>query len=135
MGQHTHMLLLTLALGSSLVGLPPLDLPPHDSTWECPGFPCFIVNAFEYRKYKSLSQTCGPVDTLDVCSALQLGKSFTTGNYTHHVSSRHPCSDYWGCMQTTCTQGSSANCTAMCDKLNLLPIYQAPCRDFCSSSR
>lgn len=103
--------------------------------WECPGLPCFIVNAQEYRNYTHISQTCGPVDSFDVCMDLQAGRSFTTGTYTHKVSKPHGCTDYWGCMQTSCVQGSVANCTALCDRLQLLPLYQAGCRDYCSNTR
>lgn len=30
--------------------------------WECPGFPCYIVNYFEYQPHGKLSQTCGGSD-------------------------------------------------------------------------
>jgi len=102
--------------------------------WECPGFPCFIVNVYESRPYNKISQTCGPVDAHTICQDLHDGKAFTIGNITHHPrSSGHPCEDYWGCHQTACTQGSVKQCQAMCDKLQLLDLYHTTCYNYCAN--
>ena len=38
------------------------DLTDDWADWECPGFPCYIVNYFEYQPHDKLSQTCGGSD-------------------------------------------------------------------------
>ena len=39
--------------------------------WECPGFPCYIVNYFEYQPHGKLSQTCGGSDLpMEDCNIL-----------------------------------------------------------------
>ena len=110
---------------------------PYDD-WECPGFPCFITNVFEYHKYTKISQTCGYVDDMTVCNALTNGKSFNTGNVTHPVSKPHPCYDYYMCRQTSCVQGSVASCISACKDLNLLDYnpyaYFGQCIKFCNST-
>jgi len=130
---HTMSLLVSLATS---IGFAPSD--PSFQMWECPGFPCFIVNAFEYRPYKNISQTCGFVDDHTTCMALENGQPFTTGNdtnpYHHTVTRAHPCQDYWGCHQTQCTQGDLKGCYGMCDKLELLTLYNSSCYDYCENS-
>ena len=106
--------------------------------WECPGMPCFIVNAYEYRPYAKITQTCGYVDEHDPCQDLADATPFTTGNssapWTHKVTRAHPCQDYWGCHQTECTQGSVKACYGLCDKMQLLYSYNSSCYDYCLRS-
>lgn len=116
------------------------------SEWECPGFPCFIVNFFEYRPFKSLKQTCGPVDQMVICNKLMNGESFPavgangTAIGTHHMTQPHPCRDLsYGCWQVdeatptipTCLSGSLKGCYANCGKLQLLDVYNQTCYDVC----
>ena len=109
--------------------------------WECPGFPCFITNYFEYRPYQRLSQTCGLVSSMDPCNNLIEGKPLPVywGNGTlagnHNIKNPHPCkvAYFGGCVQTTCLQGSVHACQADCAKLQMLPLYNASCYDMCAT--
>jgi hypothetical protein len=116
------------------------------SDWECPGFPCFIVNFFEYRPYPSLKSTCGPVDQMLICDYLKDGHSFPAkaSNGTtigiHEMKAPHPCRDLrYGCwqvdegspMKPTCPGGSLPVCYANCGKLALLQVYNGTCYDVC----
>ena len=110
--------------------------------WECPGFPCFIVN-FYFNMTKAgitdLKKTCGPFEDFTPCMYLENGETFSALNSTggvvgtHTLKKPHPChSRNYGCVQTSCVQGSEAACQGYCDDLALVPHYKTKCYDFCS---
>merc|ERR1719468_824611 len=73
--------------------------------WECPGFPCFIVNYYESpTHYDNIMQTCTPTSASHVCANVTAGVSFPTTKTTrynwtdhtvtlgwHNLSRPHPC--------------------------------------------
>jgi hypothetical protein len=68
------------------------------SDWECPGFPCFIVNYFyPTSAYSNIKQTCAPISDMVTCNELSSGTSFNAVNSdgsiagTHTLTSAHPC--------------------------------------------
>jgi hypothetical protein len=86
--------------------------------WECPGFPCFIVNKNDpHNTTAGRQETCGPIAQLSPCNALGAEK--------------HPCawSQYWVCDQTTCLQGTQAKCKTFC--VSLIPPYSHDCENAC----
>ena len=109
--------------------------------WECPGFPCYIVNYFEYQPHGKLSQTCGGSDLpMEDCNNLSDGTSWDavwsngTVAGSHKLTKPHPCMVHYmgGCVQTSCIQSTEAKCHAACDALNMLPYYAESCHDHCS---
>jgi hypothetical protein len=89
------------------------------STWECPGFPCFIINPYDEKNTTvGRIETCGPVDSLSVCNELDKDQP------------PHPCHDVnYMCEQRGCVQGNNANCKKFCP--SLLPLYQRDCNNAC----
>merc|ERR1712232_728953 len=103
--------------------------------WECPGFPCMVVNYFEYRNYSDIKQTCTPTSSFTSCTYLKEGTNFPAvldGEVIgwHNSSQPHPCAGInWGCEPSlgdgkeACLQGSNAKCRSLCDDPNLLDLY------------
>jgi hypothetical protein len=90
------------------------------SDWECPGFPCFIVNPYDtHNTTASRIETCGPVTELNLC------------NKWRAANPPHPCDEgaNYLCDQTTCVQGTNAKCKTFC--AGLLPLYQRDCNNGC----
>ena len=100
------------------------------SDWECPGFPCFIVNQYDSRNTTaSRVETCGPIaDDMSDCLALMNGQPFGG----HAVKKAHPCT--YGllsvCDQSSCLQGSVKECQKFC--AGLLADYQHECNNACT---
>ena len=137
------MLLVLAALAYAPAAVPAAQATPW-ADWECPGFPCFIVN-FYFNLTRAgatdYKQTCGPIQDMDTCDFLEEGKSFdaTDGSGkvigTHTLKKPHPChSKNFGCTQSTspCVQGSVAACQGYCKDLNLVQHYLDICTDYCS---
>jgi hypothetical protein len=112
--------------------------------WECPGFPCMIVNYFEDPdKYTDIKQTCGPLGEFNLCQDMQAGKSFPTWfngtiNGWHNSTKPHPCANVnFGCRQSqdgvtnSCLQGDQKKCKSLCDDLELLDAYADTCTSLC----
>ena len=100
------------------------------SDWECPGFPCFIVNQYDTRNTTaSRVETCGPIaDDMVDCQSLMKGKPFGG----HSITKPHPCT--YGllsvCDQSSCLQGSVKECQKFC--VGLLDDYQHECNNACT---
>merc|ERR1719230_195721 len=126
------------------------DISDDFMDWECPGFPCFIVNYFDQRPATDMKQTCTPLHSFTHCQYLQEGQSFPVryNNYTaagwHNMTRPHPCAAVdFGCMQNTnktvtghqgaCLQGSLSKCKSLCDNLNLLAPYDGRCYSRCEA--
>lgn len=126
--------------GAVILRTTPPPPPPPDAyaEWECPGFPCFIVNHFDTHPHSDLKQTCGSQGEMSICLSLEAGRAFETGSFQHSPTRPHACrSDMWGCMQAYCVQGSLSGCYSACQKLHLLNFnaraYNASCYEFCNS--
>ena len=113
---------------------------PANDAWECPGFPCMIVNFMESKsKYSAIHQTCQHVGEMDVCNHLIAGESFSAYDAqgkvigTHHLVKPHSCVNaQYGCWESECPQGSLAMCQDQCHRLNLLEGYMESCHDGCA---
>ena len=112
--------------------------------WECPGFPCMVVNYFEYRDYTDIKQTCTPVHDFQSCTYLKTGTNYPAVGADgepvgwHNSTQPHPCAGInWGCLpslgdgKAACLQGSNSKCRSLCDDLNLLDVYQHDCFSRC----
>ena len=111
--------------------------------WECPGFPCAIVNYYETRDHTDIEQTCTPVAFLDPCDKLANGEKIAATkteryNWTDHTTilgwhnstKNHPrkgldfaCFQVNSNGQRSCLQGENAHCKSLCKDLSLLDLY------------
>merc|ERR1712224_475863 len=109
--------------------------------WECPGFPCSVVNYFDSRNQGDFKQACTPLSTMYECSLLIKGENYAAdyGNGTiagwHNSTKPHPCKNPWGgCEQISCLQGTNAKCKTLCDELDLIFPYHDRCYRTCDKS-
>jgi hypothetical protein len=110
--------------------------------WECPGFPCSIVNYYDnpqINPHDTYQSSCTPIVTYSECQLLIDGETLTAnvyGTIFEHNSEKRPrqdaCKSPWGpCQQTGCLQGTRGKCYALCDRLNLVWPYADRCAREC----
>lgn len=127
-----------------MVALASADVSDEWMDWECPGFPCSVVNYFDNRAnppHTDFRQACTPLSTMAECRKLINGENFAADNGDHtiagwHNSTKaHPCKNPYGpCIQDGCLQGTNAKCKALCDNLNLIFPYHDRCYKTCDTS-
>ena len=109
------------------------------ASWECPGFPCFIVNPYDPNNTTiSRVETCGPIaDDFDACMKVLIIHVLFCYLHTFNctfaqlIQEGHPCHypDLRVCEQTGCLQNSLSNCTSGCSML--LDSYKEECTLAC----
>jgi len=132
------------SVGLSLLGAVVADLSDDWMDWECPGFPCSIVNYYDHRPHDNYQSACTPLSTMYECGQLMHGEGFFADDdgtifWHNNTNPARPhnevCNNNWGgCAQIGCLQGTRSKCYALCDRLNLIYPYEDRCKLMCRQS-